>query len=131
MGNEMKETWEKLKGSDVLTSGEAARLCGVSFKTILRWIDRGLLQSYKLPGRGDHRITVDELRRFMRDNGIPDPTNESLSPRVLIVEDDPPMARSIERVLIKAGYETAIASNGFEAGVALHSFRPSLMTLDL
>ncbi len=41
---------------DVLTTGEAARICGVNFRTVLRWIDRGLLPAYKLPGRGDRRV---------------------------------------------------------------------------
>jgi len=118
--------------SDVLTTGEAARLCGVNFRTVIRWIERGLLHAYKLPGRGDHRVPVEELRRFMRENGIPDPTAPSALPRrILITDDEASMARAIERVLTQAGFETAIASNGFEAGAMLHTFRPGLITLDL
>lgn len=117
---------------DILTTGEAARLCGVNFRTVIRWIDRGLLQAYKLPGRGDHRVPLEELRRFMRENGIPDPTQlAALARRILITDDEPLMARAIERVLVQAKFETAIASNGFEAGAMLHSFRPGLITLDL
>lgn len=118
--------------SDVLTTGEAARICGVNFRTVIRWIDRGLLHAYKLPGRGDHRVPVEELRRFMRENGIPDPTAPLMpARRILITDDEPAMARAIERVLIQAKFETAIASNGFEAGAMLHTFRPGLITLDL
>jgi excisionase family DNA binding protein len=118
--------------SEVLTTGEAARVCGVNFRTVLRWIDRGLLHAYKLPGRGDHRVPIDELRRFMRDNGIPDLSQSTALPRrALITDDETPMARAIERVLKRAGFETAIASNGFEAGAMLHSFKPGIMTLDL
>jgi excisionase family DNA binding protein len=118
--------------SDVLTTGEAARICGVNFRTVIRWIDRGLLHAYKLPGRGDHRVPVEELRRFMRENGIPDPTAPIMPVRrVLITDDEPAMARAIERVLAQAKFETAIASNGFEAGAMLHTFRPGLITLDL
>lgn len=118
--------------SEVLTTGEAARLCGVHFRTVIRWIDRGLLQAYKLPGRGDHRVPVEELRRFMRENGIPDPNAPvDLPKRILIADDEPSMARAIQRVLNKAGYETTIASNGFEAGAMLYTFKPGLMTLDL
>ncbi|MBI1892286.1 MAG: response regulator [Burkholderiales bacterium] len=118
--------------SQVLTTGEAARVCGVNFRTVLRWIDRGLLQAYKLPGRGDHRVPIEELRRFMRENGIPDLSQpQALPKRVLITDDELPMARAIERVLKRAGFETAIASNGFEAGALLYSFKPGIMTLDL
>lgn len=123
--------------SDVLTTGEAARICGVNFRTVLRWIDKGLLQAYKLPGRGDRRVLEEELRRFMRDNGIPDRSAPEAAPapapprRVLIADDEPAMARAIERVLKGAGFETAIAANGFEAGAMLPIFQPSILTLDL
>ena len=117
---------------DVLTTGEAARICGVNFRTVLRWIDRGLLQAYKLPGRGDRRVLPDELHRFMRENGIPDRSRASAAPRrALIADDEPAMAHAIERVLRAAGFETAVAHNGFEAGVMLSTFKPSVMTLDL
>ncbi|HYD81137.1 MAG TPA: response regulator [Paucimonas sp.] len=118
--------------SDILTTGEAARLCGVNFRTVLRWIERGLLHAYKLPGRGDHRVPIEELRRFMRAHGIPD-RSQPAAPlrRVLIADDEPAMAGAIERVLRRAGFDTAIAPNGFEAGAMLYSFKPSVMTLDL
>lgn len=118
--------------SDVLTTREAARVCGVSFRTVLRWIERGLLHSYQLPGRGDHRVPIGELHRFMRDNGIPD-QSQSLSParRILIVDDELAMVKAIQRVLHKADFETAVASNGFEAGSLLYTFKPGVMILDL
>lgn len=118
--------------SDVLTTGEAARICGVNFRTVLRWIERGLLQAYRLPGRGDRRVLSGELRRFMLENGIPDRSAPTALPRrVLIAEDEPAMAHAIERVLHRAGFDTAIASNGFEAGAMLPTFKPGVMTLDL
>lgn len=117
---------------DVLTTGEAAHICGVNFRTVSRWIERGLLQAYKLPGRGDRRVLGVELLRFMRENNIPERNaSASLTRRVLIADDEPSMARAIERVLRQAGFETMIASNGFEAGALLSTFRPGVMTLDL
>jgi CheY-like chemotaxis protein len=41
------------------------------------------------------------------------------------------MGRAIQRVLRPGGYETLIATDGFQAGSLLHSFKPALMTLDL
>jgi excisionase family DNA binding protein len=117
---------------DVLTTGEAAQICGVNFRTVLRWIDRGLLQAYRLPGRGDRRVLREELLRFMVKNGIPDRSQISALPRrVLIADDEPAMAHAIERVLRGAGFETAIAPNGFQAGAMLSTFKPSVITLDL
>lgn len=117
---------------DVLTTGEAAHICGVNFRTVMRWIDRGLLQAYRLPGRGDRRVLRDELHRFMLENGIPDRSASNALPRrVLIADDEPAMARAIERVLHGAHFETAIAANGFEAGAMLPTFKPGVLTLDL
>ena len=119
--------------ADVLTSSEAARLCGVSFRTVIRWIERGQLQAYRLPGRGDYRVPASELRRFMRTNAIPEPTElkRDMPRRILIVEDEPNMARAMGRALTRAGFETASVSDGFQAGLLLHSYRPGLLTLDL
>lgn len=117
---------------EVLTTSEAAKLCGVSFRTVIRWVERGELQAYRLPGRGDYRVQVEELRRFMREHGMPEPQAPQVEARrVLIVDDEPGMANAIGRVLIGAKFETMIASDGFVAGSLLHTFKPGLMTLDL
>lgn len=114
---------------EMLTTGEAARHCGVNFRTVTRWIERGLLQAYKLPGRGDKRILDEELRRFMLENNIPDhAAPASLPRRILIVDDEPAMARAIERTLRRDRFDTTIAANGFEAGALLPTFKPGVMT---
>ncbi|CAM3858434.1 response regulator [Roseateles saccharophilus] len=119
----------------VLTSREAGQLCGVSFRTVIRWIERGELSAYRLPGRGDYRIALSDLRDFARRHGLPDPAAASSAPtrpdRILVADDEPSMARAIQRVLRPAGYETLVATDGFQAGSMLHSFAPALMTLDL
>ncbi len=116
----------------VLTTSEVARHCGVSQRTVIRWIDRGELNAYKLPGRGDHRVLTTELARFIGVYRMPVASAPQEVPkRVLIADDEPAMARAIQRVVRKAGFETAIASNGFEAGSLLYTFQPGLITLDL
>lgn len=118
--------------TETLTTREVARKCGVNFRTVIRWAERGELQAYRLPGRGDYRVPVEELRRFMREHGIPEPDEMPGRPkRVLVVDDEPAMARAIKRVFAREGLETAIASDGFLAGSLLHTFKPHLMTLDL
>ncbi|KQW02885.1 response regulator [Rhizobacter sp. Root1221] len=118
--------------TETFTTREAARRCGVNFRTVIRWAERGELQAYRLPGRGDYRVPVEELRRFMREHGIPEPDEMPGSPkRVLVVDDEPAVARTIKRVLARAGFETAIAGDGLLAGSLLHTFKPHLMTLDL
>lgn len=41
------------------------------------------------------------------------------------------MAFALRRVLSRAGYEIAIATDGSRVGTLLQTFRPSLLTLDL
>lgn len=118
----------------VLTTGEIGRYCGVHFRTVIRWIERGELKGYKLPGRGDHRVQLDDFLEFLKRNGMPIPP-EFVQPeannRVLVTDDDANMARAIARALGRAGYETRIANDGLQAGILLESFKPGLMTLDL
>ncbi len=116
----------------VLTTGEVADYCGVRVITVLGWIQKGLLKAYKLPGRGDNRIEAEDFVAFLKANAMPVPrAYQHHARRILIVEDDPPMARIIKAHLDEAGFETLVASDGFKAGACIESFRPSVVTLDL
>ena len=116
----------------LFTTGQIAKHCGVSFRTVIRWIKRGELKAHQLPGRGDHRISTEDLLDFLHRFGMPVPNN--LHPgtkRILVVDDDVHTARSIERTLRRAGYETRSARDGFQAGLLVGTWRPALVTLDL
>jgi len=113
------------------TTGEVASFCGVNFRTVIRWIERGLIRSHRLPGRGDHRILEADLLSFLKENDLPLPSAMDNSNRVLVVDDEPAMVRAIDRVLRRMGFETRTAADGFHAGTQLVDFSPGLMTLDL
>jgi len=51
--------------------------------------------------------------------------------RVLIVDDEPNMARAIQRTLKAAGFDTIVATSGLEAGIYLHYSAPDVITLDM
>ena len=115
-----------------LTTGEIADYCGVNLRTVIRWIEKGYLPAYKLPGRGNNRVRLVDFLSFIDRHGMPMPEAlRGYGNRVLVVEDDPPMAESIARVLRASGYEVRVALDGFQAGDALRAFLPALMTLDL
>ncbi|MDB5048952.1 MAG: response regulator receiver protein [Fibrobacteres bacterium] len=121
-----------MKNPGVFTTSQAAKWCGVSFRTVLRWIERGELQAYKLPGRGDHRIQVDAFVEFLskHDMPIPEQFNRPAS-RALIVDDDPASVKLISTILQLEGYEVRVALDGFSAGAQLVAFAPDIVTLDL
>ncbi len=51
--------------------------------------------------------------------------------RILIADDEPAIALSLEFLLAKDGYETRIAGDGEEALRSAKSFQPDLIVLDL
>ncbi len=116
-----------------LTTGEAAALCGVNFRTVIRWIEKGLLNAHRLPGRGDHRIVVDDFVEFLESNDIPIPSNiQSLNENhVLVIDDQLEVTQAYARTLKRAGYKVDIVNDGFRAGVKLLMLKPNLIILDL
>ena len=121
-----------MQPKQILTTGEIAKYCGVNFRTVIRWIERGRLTAYQLPGRGDNRVSVEDFLDFLKENNMPIPDDFSQRERrVLIVESDPSLARQVEMALQQSGYETTVAADGFHAGSLLGTFKPSVMLLDL
>ncbi|MEW5250395.1 response regulator [Microbulbifer sp. 2201CG32-9] len=115
----------------VLTTGEAARYCGVNFRTVIRWIERGQLKAYKLPGRGDHRICVEDFVGFLRNNAMPVPGElASASRKVLMVAQDPELTGAARQALQQAGCEVEVAGDSFVAGTLLAGCKPALVLLD-
>jgi excisionase family DNA binding protein len=55
---------------EYLTTGVVARHCGVSKVTVLRWIERGNLTAFRLPG-GQNRIHRDDFFAFATKHSIP------------------------------------------------------------
>ena len=114
-----------------LTTGDIAKLCGVNFRTVIRWIQRGHLKAYQLPGRGDNRIQMADFLTFLQENEMPIPEElQQTSHRVLIVQGDAKVAKSIERTLKRADFETMIAVDGLAAGTLAITYSPAVVVLD-
>ena len=115
-----------------LTTGEVAKHCGVNLRTVIRWIERGHLKAYQLPGRGDNRVEIPDFLDFLRKNRMPVPEAfREGGRRILVVEDDAQILAILKRTLEEAGYEVAVAKDGFQAGTLLGTLVPSVMTVDL
>jgi excisionase family DNA binding protein len=124
-----------LKGENMktLTSGEIATYCDVNLRTVIRWIESGKLKGFKLPGRGNNRVLVEDFIEFLErhEMPIPDALKGTVIPSILIVDDELPVAKSIQRVARRAGFDSYIATGGFQAGIMLSQYEPKVMTLDL
>ena len=113
-----------------LTSGEIATYCDVNLRTVIRWIESGKLKGFKLPGRGNNRVLVSDFVSFLEHHNIPIPEDlqSEISPSILIVDDEMPVAKSIQRVARRGGFESHIATGGFQAGIMLSQYNSKLMT---
>lgn len=115
-----------------LSTGEIAKLCDVNLRTVIRWIERGALKGFKLPGRGNNRVRVEDFLAFLVEHEIPIPADlQEENRKVLVVDDEPAIARALQRVLRKHGLVAEVAADGFQAGTKLMKERPLLVTLDL
>ncbi len=115
-----------------LTTGDVAALCGVSFRTVTRWIHRGALKAFKLPGRGDHRIPRADLLQFLHDQSMPIP--DELRPeerRVVVADRDSQRAEAVRRALEARGLVPLIVDSAFHAGIAAAAFPPAALVVDL
>ena len=119
----------------VFTTFETAKLCHVSPLSIINWVNAGRLPAFRTPG-GHRRIRREDLVRFMRENGIPLPEDlreGSGRPKVLVVDDEASIREILAEHLTTRGtpFETLTASDGFEAGRLMATFRPDVVLLDL
>lgn len=117
---------------EVLTTGEVAKICNVAARTVSKWFDSGQIEGYRIPGSKDRRIPVQALLSFMQEHGIPFDGLMSGNTRVLIVDKDAEVCKTLERVFAdQTEYVVQSCSNPFTAGVECERFRPHVMLFDL
>lgn len=118
------------------TTSEIAQYCQVTPRTVVQWIHDGKINAYRTPGNHS-RVKKQDFLEFLKKYKIPIPRElESVHAKgrkkILIVDDDKNMAKSIERILkIKKRYELQLAFDGFDAGRKVVYFQPDLVILDI
>jgi two-component system response regulator VicR len=114
------------------TTGQVADHCGVNFRTVIRWINKGYIKANRLPGRGDHRITLEDFIVFLRENNLePIASSANQHPKALVIDDELNVLNSIGRIFNSNGFEVTTAQSGFRAGYLLNEQKPQIITLDL
>ena len=119
--------------SNYLTTREAARILGVSVRSIQQWAEKGWLETWKTEG-GHRRIShdsVEKLRIKLKQPDVPDKGSESLS--VLVIEDDESLRKLYLIQLGSWSFVSTIytAPNGFDGLVLLGEMKPDLLICDL
>jgi excisionase family DNA binding protein len=126
-----------------LTSTEVAAACGVSARTVGNWMRDGAIPAHRTVG-GHGRVSVDDLRQFLADRGMPLPTalaGEARAPgplqaaarrrRVLVIDDDEAFLDVVREFLTSSGWEVETARHGFLAGFLVGRNRPDVVLLDI
>lgn len=119
-----------MKDKQALTTGEVAKYCGVNFRTVIRWIERGHLEAYKLPGRGDNRIPVESFIAFLHSNQMPVPEDltQKTQSLLLLCEKDASIAE-LATLIRRADWEPLLTHNPVALGYQLALQQPQAILL--
>ena len=111
------------------TTGDVARICNVTKRTVIKWIDGGKLKGYRIPGSSHRRVSASSLREFLRVHRLPN-YDTAVRRRVLIVDDDRDFQELLKDAL-RDRYDLDVASSALEAASRLPVFQPDLILLDI
>lgn len=115
-----------MREKQALTTGEVAKFCGVNFRTVIRWIERGHLEAYKLPGRGDNRIPVPSFIEFLQNNNMPVPDELAQNGRTLLLfADNEAFSAELASFARRAGWEALLTNDPLQFGYLLASRQPA------
>ena len=119
---------------EYLTTGEIASMLGISTRTVMRYLNEGIIKGHKLPGRGNNRVHKTDFIQFCEAYDLPVPDDiatTTAKPTVLVIDDDINVCTSICRVLKRYDFNTYYANDGVKAGALLNQHKPQVMTLDI
>ncbi|MEN7341429.1 MAG: response regulator [Pseudomonadota bacterium] len=128
---------EKQVTEAVVGSLQAAKMLGVSVRTIQLWVEKGVLKAWKTPG-GHRRITVASIEQALLkpDSGTELPTapqNDKKPLKVLVVEDEPSVSAYNEALIsmVCPGAVLLSATDGIEALLVIGRESPDVVLLDI
>jgi len=110
----------------VFTTGQTAKICNVSSRTVVQWFDSGRLRGYRIPGSQDRRIPRENLIRFMKEHAMPlGILEEEDKLPVLIVTANKTVGVAVKlEIELKNSdsFRVQRCENGFEAGQSMATF---------
>lgn len=111
---------------------EISKICGVYPTTVINWINQGKLKAYSTPG-GHHRVTKEDLIKFLKEYNFPIPPELEDKKKVFIVDDDEIFRETLFKAFSKKSeiFETSKYSDGYEALISVGKNKPHLMIIDI
>jgi excisionase family DNA binding protein len=125
---------QDIDGDRLLTSHEVGALLQVNPSSVNKWVKEGRIVAFRTPG-GHRRIRARDLVEFLDNHKMPIPRrlNSASKRRLLVCDDDDAQLRAIERLLKSKldRIQVQYVANGVDALVAVGSFRPHMIVLDV
>jgi excisionase family DNA binding protein len=115
------------------TTSEAARLLGVTVRTVQQWTDKGALASWKTAG-GHRRVKPNSvLQKLAEAKPLEGNSHARASVPILIIEDDEALLKLYRVRLSTWSFDVTMytAPNGFEGLIMLGEVAPKLLICDL
>ena len=115
------------------TTNQLAKLFGVVPTTVIDWIEAGKLEAFKTLG-GHRRITHLAVLDFLRRHGLPSPPAfAELTPKIVVLDDEPEVLNLFGRILSKGLPKTEIilVDHPVEALMRIGAERPQLVVFDI
>ena len=114
-----------------LTSDEVANLLMTTPLDLYEWVQKGMLHA-AVANAGKSRFNLDDVQCFARDLGISICRPDKSKLRILIIDDDVHMSRSLVELFdtLSETVEATAVHSAFDAGRSLCDFRPDVVLLD-
>ena len=117
-----------------VTSREAAKMLGVSLRTVQIWVENNVLRAWKTAG-GHRRVVRNSVEDLIREQerAVSGHSNNTGLPTVLVVEDDEEIRMLYELYFSRwqLPIKLTMASNGFEGLLQIGREHPQLVITDL
>jgi excisionase family DNA binding protein len=115
-----------------LTPKEVAEILMVSPITLRQWAQKGML-SFKITAGGHRRYVAKDVESFKEKYKLDEHATTGNTPRILIVDDDDGVREMLSMMLQEDLEDVEIdsATDGFEAGSKVQTFKPDIVLLDL
>lgn len=113
----------------IYTTVDVAKLCKVSLRTVIRWVDEGKLPSFRTPG-GHRRVRENDLMQFMDRYKIPFSIGaKSEAKKILIVDQKKKLQEMLQQILRRSSdvVEITMAKDLYESAVQIGMLRPDLV----
>jgi two-component system response regulator RpaA len=101
--------------AEVFSVGAVARLCHVAQRTAQKWVDRGKLLGYRLPGCQHRRVRAADLVTFMKAHGFRVPAELAPGRTAAVWVPDPPPGSEV----VSPAVAGALAARGELASVVI------------